>query len=266
MYKELISWDDLMLGDVIVDPISVKETDLATKARSIIREEGIRTLVVLDENNNFSGILKRSDVLKIKDSKADMPARSITNKPLIYLYNDMDLRTASDKMIKNDLFDAPVFNRDNEFLGIVGLEDILVGARSKERKPRKDKVSELMHDGAFVKPDIRVTKIWSKLEEGNIQAFPVVEEVKGKNKLVGLISQEDLIAHRKLSLDMNEPPKVKKVMNRSPTVLSPEDSVEEAIELLIERDLEIIPVVDQGYFLKGLIDKIDLIKSLYSNL
>ncbi len=39
MYKELISWDDLMLGDVIVDPISVKETDLATKARSIIREE-----------------------------------------------------------------------------------------------------------------------------------------------------------------------------------------------------------------------------------
>lgn len=251
---------------MLEDPISVEEEDLATKARSFIRDEGLRTLVVLDDNNNLSGLIKRSNVLKIKNTKSDVPAKSLAEEPMVYLYDDMDLRTASRKIIEHGVDDAPVFDQEKKFLGLLGREDILKGLKLKGRSPRSDKVKDFTQNSETVNPGTSITKIWNRMERKNIQAFPVVREVKGKTKLEGLISQQDLVSHRKFSLDMDQPPKIERVMNRSPTVLHSDDSVGEAVDLIIEKDQGIIPVVRNDYVLKGSINKISLIKGFYSSL
>jgi acetoin utilization protein AcuB len=107
------------------------------------------------------------------------------------------------------------------------------------------------------------------LQEQNIKILPVMD----KKKIVGIITDRDL---KKASpsdattLDMHEllflisKIKVRDLMKKQVYIANPDDTVEEAAALLLEKKISGVPVVDENNRLLGIITRSDIFRVLIS--
>ena len=107
------------------------------------------------------------------------------------------------------------------------------------------------------------------MREHRIRMLPVM----GKGKLVGVVSDTDLkraSASDATMLDIHEllylisKIKIRDIMTRGPITVPDDYTVEEAAQLLMERNISGVPVVDCGGKLVGIITRNDLFKILIS--
>jgi len=103
----------------------------------------------------------------------------------------------------------------------------------------------------------------------NIRQLPIVE----KNELVGIITDRDIRSFLGTSLlDSAETrekalnTQVKEIMTTEPITLSPDDDLEEAVELLIEEKMGGIPVVDEEAGLVGIVTYVDVLRCFLDRL
>ena len=119
------------------------------------------------------------------------------------------------------------------------------------------------------------------LKEFSVSGVPVVSE---DGNLAGIVSDKDIIAHHVASLepDFIDPDiydlissrylgydeinpgqdrrYVEEIMNRETITVTPEDSVEDASRLLLEKRLHRLPVVQDGK-LVGIVSSLDLLRA-----
>jgi acetoin utilization protein AcuB len=107
------------------------------------------------------------------------------------------------------------------------------------------------------------------LQEQNIKILPVMD----KQKIVGIITDRDL---KKASpsdattLDMHEllflisKIKVRDLMKKQVYIANPDDTVEEAAAVLLEKKISGVPVVDKDNRLLGIITRSDIFRVLIS--
>jgi CBS domain-containing protein len=101
------------------------------------------------------------------------------------------------------------------------------------------------------------------MSENNIRQIPVVN---GRD-LLGIVTDRDLRSFLSGSL-LGDPEAreqalrtpVRDVMTTEPIFVSPNDNLEEAVELLIEEKIGGIPVVDEAEGLVGIVTYIDLLR------
>ena len=101
------------------------------------------------------------------------------------------------------------------------------------------------------------------MSEDNIRQIPVVN---GRD-LVGIVTDRDIRSFLSGSL-LGDPEAreqalhtpVRDVMTTEPVFVSPNDDLEEAVELLIEEKIGGIPVVDEAEGLVGIVTYIDLLR------
>jgi acetoin utilization protein AcuB len=101
------------------------------------------------------------------------------------------------------------------------------------------------------------------MSENNIRQIPVVN---GRD-LVGIVTDRDIRSFLSASL-LGDPEAreralratVRDVMTTAPIFVSPNDDLEEAVELLIEEKIGGIPVVDESEGLVGIVTYIDLLR------
>jgi CBS domain-containing protein len=101
------------------------------------------------------------------------------------------------------------------------------------------------------------------MSENNIRQIPVVS---GRD-LVGIVTDRDIRSFLSSSL-LGDPEAreralratVRDVMTTAPIFVSPNDDLEEAVELLIEEKVGGIPVVDEAEGLVGIVTYIDLLR------
>lgn len=101
------------------------------------------------------------------------------------------------------------------------------------------------------------------MSENNIRQIPVVD---GRD-LVGIVSDRDIRSFLSGSL-LGDPEAreralrtpVRDVMTTEPVFVSPNDDLEEVVELLIEQKIGGIPVVDEAEGLVGIVTYIDLLR------
>jgi acetoin utilization protein AcuB len=101
------------------------------------------------------------------------------------------------------------------------------------------------------------------MSENNIRQIPVVN---GRD-LVGIVTDRDIRSFLSSSL-LGDPEArervlratVRDVMTTAPIFVSPNDDLEEAVELLIEEKIGGIPVVDESEGLVGIVTYIDLLR------
>jgi acetoin utilization protein AcuB len=101
------------------------------------------------------------------------------------------------------------------------------------------------------------------MSENNIRQIPVVN---GRD-LVGIVTDRDIRSFLSSSL-LGDPEAreralratVRDVMTTAPIFVSPNDDLEEAVELLIEEKIGGIPVVDEAKGLVGIVTYIDLLR------
>jgi CBS domain-containing protein len=130
-------------------------------------------------------------------------------------------------------------------------------------------VSEIMrHEVATLAPDDTLDLGDDIMNLGRVRHMPVLDGVQ----LVGMVSRRDVLA-ASLSRALDFEPasrrsflssvEVAEVMTKEVITVSPETTLSEAAELLIERRVGALPVVEPGGGLVGLVTETDLLAEAY---
>ncbi len=143
------------------------------------------------------------------------------------------------------------------------------------------KVKDLMSKKVFtVKKDTTVEEIAHILTENNISGVPVVDD---QDKVIGIVTQKDLlykeieprfpavveilggliflkgVKHYQEELKKLVAIKAEDLMTKKVVTVSEDDDIEKVAELMVERDINRIPVLKDGK-LSGIIGRADVVR------
>ena len=91
-----------------------------------------------------------------------------------------------------------------------------------------------------------------KMQAGGFHRLPVVRD----GKLVGIVSERDLREHR----GHLEQVKINQIMTENPVTVTPATTVEEAAQIMLERQIGGLPVVAEGH-LVGVVTASDILRA-----
>lgn len=238
---------------------TISPSDLATKARKVIRSSEVRTLPVI-ENRKLHGILSARDLLKITSTHSNLEVSGIMKPANLTGTPEWTLDKIVRKFLEFDIYDIPLIKGadDKTYLGMIRLERILeeiLGYCEQETK-----IKEIMtRDVITTEPEETISKVWTKMEESNISGFPVVKD----SKPIGMITRLDVIKSGRSRLSEEskkgrDPPKVKTIMTSPAITISPQDSIKDTLEIMIKRKIGRLPVTENERLI-GIIDREDII-------
>jgi len=121
-------------------------------------------------------------------------------------------------------------------------------------------------DPVTITDETSMMKAIHMMKERRFRRLPVLHE----GKLVGLVTDRDLkeaSPSKATTLDVHElyyllaELQIKEIMSRNPLAVSPEDTVEHAAQLMLERTISGLPVVNATGHLVGIITQSDVFKA-----
>jgi CBS domain-containing protein len=244
------------------------EDELVTKARAIIRKQGLGILPVINQQKHLLGVISRRAIMTISSSKSAIRVKGIMNEPDIILTKDAEVSQAAREMLRLDAWYAPVTNsaQDNVYAGVLGLENFLnVFLKAKSSKLMKPVYEVMTTDIATCTPDDEIDNIWRQMQEKHLHALFVMKE----KKLIGIVTERDLLesgaafpAFESKKGRFKSPAKVFSVMHMPVTTLKEATSLREAARLMLEKNFGRLPVVDEKGTLLGIVDRKDVVKGL----
>ena len=244
------------------------EDELVTKARAMIREQGLGILPVIDKQKRLLGVISRRTIMTVSSSKSAIRVKGIMNKPTLILSKDNEMAQAASEMLRLDAWYAPVTNSStvNVYAGVLGLENFL-DAFLKAKSPKlKKPVYEIMTpDVATCTPDDEIDNVWRLMQEKCLHALIVMKE----KKLVGIITERDLLesgavfpTFESKKGRFKSPAKVFSVMHAPVTTLKEATSLRETARLMLEKNFGRLPIADEKGALLGIVDRKDVVKGL----
>lgn len=120
----------------------------------------------------------------------------------------------------------------------------------------------LAHKGSRVetiRPERTVFEALEKMAQANIGALVVTEE----DQLVGILSERDYARKVILQGRASRDTPVREIMSAPVITIDPSASVEDCMEVMTERKLRHLPVVDEGLMV-GIVSIGDVVKTLIS--
>lgn len=126
------------------------------------------------------------------------------------------------------------------------------------------KVADVMtRDPLTVSPAETIGQAEEIMTDNRFRQLPVVQD----GDLVGIVTDRDVRSFLSGSLLTNPEArekalntKVREIMTTEPLTLSPEDDLQEAVELFIEEKIGGMPVVDETEGLVGIVTYVDLLR------
>ncbi|MHB8068613.1 MAG: CBS and ACT domain-containing protein [Desulfobaccales bacterium] len=121
-------------------------------------------------------------------------------------------------------------------------------------------------DPVTITDETSMMKAIHMMKERRFRRLPVLHE----GKLVGLVTDRDLkeaSPSKATTLDVHElyyllaELQIKEIMSRNPVSVSPEDTVEHAAQLMLDKTISGLPVVDDSGYLVGIITQSDVFKA-----
>ncbi|WIM44528.1 CBS domain-containing protein [Methanosarcina mazei] len=249
------------------EPVSIKEGDFVTHARQLMRDYFFRGIVVVDEGNRLVGMLNDQDIMNVTSTRSNVTVSGYARQsPTIT--PDMDLVKAAKLMVQSKQNRVPVVKSttDRAVVGILSDVDIL---RNVELPRNISKTIEAIMTKKVktCSPDERVSKVWNYMIETDYTGIPVVSK---KGDPIGMITRRDIIKSGALRMAIederatrpNESPKVEKIMSTPAYTLSENDSIKSAIDIIVQRDIGRITVVNEQGKISGIADRQDLLESV----
>ena len=128
------------------------------------------------------------------------------------------------------------------------------------------KVSDIMiKHPIFITPNEKISATELLMVRKNIGGLPVVKDSKTK-QLIGIITQRDIrLARFAMSLESPNT-KVKDLMTYEPFIVRKEDNVKFVLEIMIEKKIQRLPVVNEENQLIGLVLHGQVLKTLYDHM
>ena len=127
----------------------------------------------------------------------------------------------------------------------------------------KIKISEIMvNNPLFITPDEKISTTDLLMLRKKIGGLPVVKDQKDQ-QLIGIITQRDIrLARFAMSLESPNTT-VKDLMTSEPFIIKRDETIQEVLTLMFEKDIQRLPVVDDNHKLIGLIIQSQILKKLF---
>jgi CBS domain-containing protein len=108
-------------------------------------------------------------------------------------------------------------------------------------------------------PGDEIRKIYAMILESGFSTFPVVN----RKKLIGIVTRRDLISTRRVrsAIAQHHETAVETVMTRDVVTIAPDEPLGTAAELIVGRDVSMLPVMDRGS-LVGVVNRHDILRAL----
>ncbi len=242
--------------------------ELATKARAVLRSRGSRILPVLDERKRLVGMISRGDVMAITSSISPIRVEGIMSTPRFVATLDMDVFHAAREMIRLDEWYIPVVksSQDYTYMGVLGLENFIGMFLERDIPKLTRPLTEIMSTEVVTcSPEDEVDNIWRLMQERSFAGLPVVR----RGKVIGMITQKNLLdsgvilpAFEAKKGRFKAPPKISLVMKVPVVSLRPTAELREAAELMLEKNIGRVPIVDGKGRLMGIVDREDIVRAL----
>lgn len=114
----------------------------------------------------------------------------------------------------------------------------------------------MTHDPACGQATDPLTRVAQIMKAQNVGAVPVIEG--SSRKLVGMITDRDIVINAVASGRPCETTNVREVMSTDVVTCREDEDVERAVQRMAERKIRRIPVVDNGGALQGIIAQADI--------
>ncbi|WP_406662171.1 CBS domain-containing protein [Methanolobus sp. ZRKC3] len=247
------------------DGVFVKEDDLVTHARQMLRDYFLRSLPVIDNSERVVGILTDQDVLNVTANKSNVTVAGYAREcPLIT--PEMDAIKAARLLLEAGMHRVPVVASINDRKLVGMLSDVDLLKRFKITKISPKMVKEIMEPKVRTcNPDDSISKVWQNMLDQDFTGIPVVSD---KNKPLGMITRMDIIKAgfaRIGSSDAhgpkpNESTKVEKLMSTPVHATLPETSISKAIEMVLHYDMGRLIIINDSKMV-GIVGRHDLLKA-----
>ncbi|HEX9274463.1 MAG TPA: CBS domain-containing protein [Candidatus Binatia bacterium] len=130
-------------------------------------------------------------------------------------------------------------------------------------------VDVMTRDPLTVTPTETIGQADELMNTNRIRQLPVVQE----KELVGIVTDRDIrsflsgsllegVEAREKALNT----KVREIMTTEPMTLSPDDDLQEAVEIMIDEKIGGIPVVDEAEGLVGIVTYVDVLRCFLNRL
>jgi len=249
--------------------IFVSPSDLITKARSIMRDSGLRTLPVV-KDGKLAGMINVKQIMRITSTRSNVTVAGLMIPPRLVSTPDESLNKITRDILNFEVSMAPVVRStsDQTIVGVVRLDDIL---RYIKKAPHSSKLTlaEIMSKKVVgCTPDDDISRVWKLMEETRYSGLPVTRynKIKHITEVIGMITRSDVIRSgaTRLGEESNKgrfqhPSSVKNIMRTPPIVATPNMPVAEAIELMLKHNVGRLPVVEKDA-LVGIVSRSDVVK------
>jgi CBS domain-containing protein len=230
-------------------PVSVPLGEPATRVRAILREQRFRSLPVVDEEGRVVGTVTVKDMLRITSTRSNLPVEGLMSPVLVHLLPEEPLRQGVEKLVEAGESRGVVVNSPSEMklLGIFSLHDFLRALRGEGDRVLEARVEEVMdREVVTCSPKDTVARVWRLMEEAEVSLVPVVSR-----RLVGVVTRRDILAagHARIRIEDEKGPRrvlVERVMRSPPVVVEPGDTLGRAVDLMLEKGVGRLPVVNAG--------------------
>ena len=247
------------------NPLCVEPQTPLSRLRKLFVLERKRVAYVCS-GDRLVGVVDRRHALMVSSRKTTASVAAVMEDPVVEFSPEEDLETALSAMVEVDSWYAPVVSR-GRLEGSLGLEDaIRFALGSSPSLLRGIEAREVMtRDPLVARRDDHVSKIWRHMVENRFAGLPVVD---GKGRLVGIVTQHDLLkrGYTRIELEASsgplKGPRVREAMNPSPIYAYPWTSLLEIARVMVDKDVGRIPIVDAGKILVGIIDREDVVGCL----
>lgn len=243
---------NLTIKDVMSTSVAfVKKDDKISDILSKMSANGIHELPVVDGDNTI-GIVTYNTLLKKKNfpltAKADVVMQSF---PQLSEWDP--LMHGIQSMINSGLKDLPVL-RNGKLVGMVFRNDMLSILKDTQELGSKSVYDVMTPKPESVREDDDVKKAQSIMRGLDEKNLPVVDSNK---RIVGVIGMKDIIRTiwkpkkkpSKGAIDAQSIPMkidVGSLMSRPPITIAPHDTLKDAIDKMIKRDISTIFVIEEG--------------------
>ena len=112
-------------------------------------------------------------------------------------------------------------------------------------------------DPVFCQPGDSLTTVANIMKQKDVGSVPVVES-GGSRRLVGIITDRDIVVKAIAEGRSPESATVKDAMTPNPVSCREEDDVDHALKLMKERQVRRMPIVDSAGLLTGIIAQADV--------
>jgi CBS domain-containing protein len=219
---------------------------------------------------NFLGGGEKAQIIENKHrgnllSAINEEISSIMEEDVITLHEGDSINEVIQMMLKGNVSGFPIVNDENKVIGIVSERDFIsLVANIITGK----KVADFMsHDVVSVRPDTRVEDAARVMILNDFRRLPIVHE----GVMVGVVTTSDIVNYlgsgevfeKLVTGDMHEAlgVPIKAITREVPINVEPDLDLGEAAELMIAREVNVLPVIVDGA-LTGIITERDLLSAI----